>query len=426
MSGSPTASQLTAAVTGDTSPSFRTFRLEVLRGPDAGTVYTSERELAVVGTHRSGDLVLTDRTVSRFHCELAIAGDALRLRDLGSRNGTRLDEVFIESARLHGPAILQLGRTELRVELCADSDRVQVAGQERFGALIGRTPALRAAFARLQQAAATDANLLIEGEPGTGKDTAAAAVHEHSARRDHPLDVVDCAAPDAGVQLFGRGSRPGALERCDRGTLVLDDLGALPAALHKRLLRVIDTTTVRRLDGGPDRDADVRIIALSRRNLHPDVNDSRLDADLYQAIAVVHVQLPPLRACTDDLPLFVQHLLERAGVADTPVAAGLLTTSTIDELRRAPWPGNLRELRTHLERLAAGDPEAPAPGAPPLIDGTLPLREARRRWVAYFERTYLEDLLARHDGNVSAAARAAGVDRIHIHRLLAKTGLRQR
>ncbi|HUH05660.1 MAG TPA: sigma 54-interacting transcriptional regulator [Kofleriaceae bacterium] len=425
----PTATSPTAALGGSAPPAIHAFRVDIVRGPDAGLVTRADGERLVVGTHRSADLILTDRTVSRFHCELVIDGDALQLRDLGSRNGTVIDNVEVEAVRLRGPSIITLGGTEIRVDVLAETVELELAPQERFGQLVGISAPMRQAFARLQKAAERSSNVLIEGEPGTGKDAAAAALHEASARANRPLDVVDCggAVLEVEAELFGRRDRAGALERCRGGTLVLDDVGALSSGTQRTLVRAIESRQVRRVGTDQAIDIDVRLIALSRRNLRVEVNAERFREDLFQLLAVLPVRLPPLRERAEDLPLLVSHALEQLDARDRRAGARLLAAESIERLRQAPWPGNVRELRASIERAVAADgndPDRPPELDAPLIDGSIPLRDARKRWVRYFERTYLRDLVARTGGNVSAAAIMAGVDRVHLHRLITRCGLR--
>ena len=413
----------TTALPSTAAPTIRSVRVEVVSGPDAGAHLRGSSERIVVGTHKSADLVLTDKTVSRFHLELVIEGDAVHLRDLGSKNGTLLEGVELETARLRGPTILALGQSELRIDLLGDSVPLQLAPQEQFGALVGVSPAMRLVFDRLARAAELGGHILVEGERGTGKDLAASALHDHSPRKDGPLDVIDCNMPALEVEalLFGRGSHVGALERCHGGTLILDEVGNLARGTQRTLVRALEDRTVRRLD--TQHPADVRILSLSRRNLRVDVNADRFAPDLYELLAASRIRLPPLRERPEDIPLLVNHFLSTLSPADARSAAQLQAPESLDQLRAAPWPGNVRELRAYIEQALTG--ATPTPDTQPLVDGNLPLREARERWVRYFERTYVADLLHRTSGNVSAAASLAGVDRVYMHRMITRAGLRE-
>ena len=404
---------------------IRSIHVEVVTGPDAGKELAAASERVVIGTHRTADLVLTDRTVSRFHVELVIENDAVVVRDLGSSNGTLLDGVELVHGRLRGPTIVQIGHTELRIDVQGDAIALVLAPQEQFGALVGASPVMRLAFERLEQAALRDGHVLVEGERGTGKDVAAAALHERGARRDGAFDVVDCARPALEVEamLFGRGDRAGALERCHGGTLVLDEVGALSRGAQRQLVRVLEERCVRRRDTIAP--ADVRVIALSRRNLRVDVNADRFAPDLFELLAGARVRLPPLRERPEDVPLLVGSFLAAMSATASRAGVQLLAAESLDGLRASAWPGNVRELRAYVEQsvLVDGAPFA-EDTEPPLVDTSRTMRDARQHWLRYFERTYVAELLMQTNGNVSAAAVLAGVDRVYMHRMITRCGLR--
>jgi transcriptional regulator with PAS, ATPase and Fis domain len=237
--------------------------------------------------------------------------------------------------------------------------------------------------------------------------------------------VIDCGALSPSLiesELFGheRGAytgahraRRGAFEAASGGTLFLDEVGELPLELQPKLLRVLESGEVRRLGGSRTLKVDVRIVAATNRQLRLAVNSRRFRPDLYYRLAVVRVELPPLRERLEDLPLLVEALAEGLGGGRRPE---LRDERWLAQLRLHDWPGNVRELRNRVERrltVETGEPAAVAEGMPTL-------REARRA----FERRYLEDLLRAHGERVSAAARAAGVDRVFLYRMLWRAGLR--
>jgi two-component system, NtrC family, response regulator GlrR len=422
----PTTSPPTAQLAGLAPPTVRAVRLEVLRGPDAGLSRRYEQERIVIGSHRTADVVLSDPAASRFHCELVIAHDVLLLRDLGSKNGTVVETLELREARVRGPTMITVGQSELRIELLADATPIALSDGERFGGLVGASPVMRATFARLERAAARDHHVVIEGERGTGKDAAAVALHELGPRRDAPFDVVDCGASPLEVEalLFGRRERQGVLATCSGGTVVLDDIGALGRNAQRILVRALEERCVRRADAAPA-PFDTRIIALSRGDLWGEVNREQMRPDLLDVLAVATVRLPPLREHPEDIPLLVTHFLAAAGATGTPADAFLRAPESIERMRASAWPGNVRELRAHVEHvIATGESTSDTSPSVPLVDSALPLREARRRWIAHFERAYLEDLLDRTGGNVSVAASRAGVDRVHLHRMITQAGLR--
>ena len=439
----------------DASPSgparrvhVRRFRLSVLSGPDAGAVHVSEGARVAIGTHESAELRLADSTVSRFHCEVTLADDRATLRDLGSRNGTSIDGVPVLHAILRDGALLTLGHTQIRFELGHDHVTVPLSEKERFGTLVGRSIPMRALFARLARVASSDATVLVEGETGTGKEAVAESIHQESPRRDGPFIVVDCGAVPHELlesELFGheRGSftgatarREGAMEAAAGGTLFLDEIGELSLDLQPKLLRALERREIKRVGSNGYRPVDVRVIAATNRNLRSEVNEKRFRPDLYYRLAVVEVRLPPLRERSEDLPLLAEHFLSSLGAAGRPGAELLRTPAFLAELARHRWPGNVRELRNYLERCLAlqepipieGEPiEGEArrdDGAPLTIASNRPLREAREIWTDHCERRYLVELLRAQGNNVTAAAKAAGVDRPHFYRLLWRHGLR--
>jgi len=419
----------------------RRFRLLVVAGPDTGINCTSVGERAVVGTHESADLVLHDRTVSRFHCEITLADGRAVIRDLGSRNGTLVDGVSVVQAHLRSGTTLTLGRTQIRFDLGTDHVKIPLSEREEFGLMVGRSLAMRASFALLERAAQSDATVLLEGETGTGKEAAAESIHRESRRVDGPFVVVDCGAipPDLlESELFGheRGAftgavtaREGAFEAASGGTIFLDEIGELAADLQPKLLRALERREVKRVGGNKYTSVDVRVIAATNRNLRAEVNARKFRSDLYYRLAVLEVRLPPLRERGDDLALLVEHILKQQGVAEGPEASLVRTPAFLADLARHPWPGNVRELRNYVERCLALHEQTPltpaaAEEGTPTVDVTLPIKVARDSWTRSFERRYLEEILRRHDDNVTAAARAAGIDRIYFYRLLWRHGLR--
>jgi DNA-binding NtrC family response regulator len=244
--------------------------------------------------------------------------------------------------------------------------------------------------------------------------------------------VIDCGALPAALlesELFGheRGAftgatqaRVGAFEAAAGGTVFLDEVGELDPGLQPRLLRALEKREVKRVGGSSWSKIDVRVIAATHRNLQADVNSGRFRSDLYYRLAVLRVELPPLREREGDLPLLVEELLEQLGAGVRPEAMRLRDDAFLAGLACHTWPGNVRELRNYAERaLALREPPTLEPG-----DEIPSLKLGRDEAIAAFERRYLETLLTHHRGNVSAAARTAGVERGHLYRLLWRHGLR--
>ena len=317
---------------------------------------------------------------------------------------------------------------------------------ERFGRMVGQSPPMRAVFETLARAAASDATVLLEGETGTGKEVSAEALHKSSRRRDKPFLVVDCGAIPPQLlesELFGHergsftgavGSRPGVFEAASGGTVFLDEIGELNIELQPKLLRVLERREVRRIGTNQHVPVNVRLVAATNRPLRGEVAARRFRSDLYYRLAVVEVRLPPLRERTGDLPLLATYIAENLGPLEPEAARIIGSPEFLAKLAQHDWPGNVRELRNYLERcLALGDFSPPrtgnetsAPAPESAASAGRSLREARETLVNTFEKRYLEEVLRLHDNRVSAAARAAGVDRIYFYRLLWKHGLRTR
>ncbi|MBX3197134.1 MAG: sigma 54-dependent Fis family transcriptional regulator [Labilithrix sp.] len=421
---------------------FREIQVVVTDGPDAGKRARATSERLVIGSASGADLVLTDSAVSRFHCELRAVGTAIVVRDLGSRNGTRIEGVFVREAYLEPGARLTLGRTTLRFEVGDAPVRVPLAKVARFGTMVGQSSAMRRVFDMLERAARSDATVLLEGETGTGKEAAAESLHAESSRKDGPFLVVDCGAIPANLlesELFGHekgaftgahAAREGIFGAARGGTVFLDEIGELPLELQPKLLRVLEKREIKPVGRAAYEPVDVRVVAATNRDLRTEVNDKRFRSDLFYRLAIVEVRLPPLRERLDDLPLLVDALLAGSRGDSAPFTR---SDTFQKELAHHRWPGNVRELRNHLDRCIAlqqpmpfaGEATGEAPReAGAAVDVTMPLREARDRATADFERRYLDALLASCSGNVSAAARAAAVDRAYFYRLLWKHGLR--
>jgi len=302
----------------------------------------------------------------------------------------------------------------------------------RFGRLIAKSAAMRVVFARLARIADRDATLLIEGESGTGKELAAQAVHEASARASGPFVVVDCGSIPRALleaELFGheRGAytganqaRLGAFVNADGGTIFLDELGELDIELQPRLLGVLERREVKPLGASQPIPVNVRVIAATNRDLKREVSRGNFREDLYYRLAVACVRLPALRERTEDIPVLVRHFLEEQGVRSAPDEA------ILQRLMRRSWPGNVRELRNVIEQIVAFGVEERSldevPEQPASID--VPFKTAKARLLEGFERSYLVSILAQHGGNITAAAKAAELDRVHFLRLLDRYGLR--
>jgi DNA-binding NtrC family response regulator len=331
--------------------------------------------------------------------------------------------------------------------------------QETFGLenIVGRSPAMARIFELVKKAARSEANILILGESGTGKELIARAIHANSPRAAQAFVPVDCASLPENLlesELFGHEkgaftgairSKPGLIETAHRGTLFLDEIGDLPPTLQSKLLRATQERQIRRVGGTAQVDVDVRIVSATNRNLRDAVTRGQFREELYYRINVIAIELPPLRERAGDIPLLAHAFLKRYGQGRVTRIADEAMTA----LEAYPWPGNVRELQNVIERACAladddsvrrrdladyvvaggmlpAGPTGPATATPAAL-GTAAgrtLQEARDTWMQSLESAYLRDLLDAHGGNVSAAAKAAGIDRKTFHRLASKYGIR--
>jgi len=327
----------------------------------------------------------------------------------------------------------------------AEDQRPELKGGER---IVGTSPALIKVLKTIKKVAPSNANVLLLGESGTGKELMARTIHLNSTRCDGPFIPVDCASlPETLLEseLFGyeRGAftgalstRPGIFEYANGGTIFLDEVGELSPSLQAKLLRVLQERQFRRVGGRQLIQVDVRVISATNQDLIQAVRDGRFRKDLYYRLNVVPIHLPPLRERKEDIKPLVRHFLRYFSQRDhRPLRE--VSQAAMELLERYPWPGNVRELQNVMERavsLAEGEvilpedlPEEVRKGRVPPIEDEIPLdlpfEEAKERWIELFERRYLRELLERTGGNISQAARMAGVNRKTIHRLLKKHGL---
>jgi DNA-binding NtrC family response regulator len=334
-------------------------------------------------------------------------------------------------------------------------------GKESDVPFIGESESFRRAVELARRVAPTDASVFLTGESGSGKEMFAQYIHAHSRRNARPMVAVNCAAlPETLLEseMFGhvKGAftgavkdRPGLLEAAHRGTLFLDELGEMSLTIQAKLLRVLQDGVVRRV-GSSSTDAvvDVRFVVATNQPPMEAVEAGRLRRDLYYRLRVVPVEVPPLRDRPVDIPLLADHFLlhywrRHRDPGDPPPR---LTDAALTELRRRSWPGNVRELQNVMEHLVVLsepgrvidlDDLPSASGSLPgnvsgsglaLSDGVLDeeYHPARERLMAEFEQAYLERLVRRSQGNMSEAARRAGVDRTTLYRLMQKHDLEKR
>ncbi|MDX2055862.1 MAG: sigma-54 dependent transcriptional regulator [Polyangiaceae bacterium] len=340
----------------------------------------------------------------------------------------------------------------------------RIEQMEKFGGLIGNSEGMREVYRLALGVAPTGSTVLILGESGTGKELTARAIHQHSSRSANPFVAVNCSAIPENLiesELFGhvRGAftgatatRPGLFEAADRGTIFLDEVGDLPPLAQVKLLRTLQEGEIKRVGSNDTRLVDVRVVAATNVDLRQRIQEGKFREDLYYRLNVVPIVLPPLRERLEDIPLLAYHFLQKYGSrSESPVRK--ISPDAMRLLQRQAWPGNVRELENAIERAvvfcrtdsivaadlpfsrredpvveAFGEVEARSQITAVQADlsglADLPYTEAKRRAVGAFESSYFRTLLERAGGNVSEAARQAGLDRSNFRRATKRVGIR--
>jgi two-component system, NtrC family, response regulator GlrR len=411
------------------------FAVEVVGGPDHGVRVVSDGSELAIGTNPGNQLILTDSTVSRHHCQITADDKGFVLRDLGSTNGTTLGGHRIITAYLEPSSVFTVGQSAVRFDITQAEVVEPLAEEAELGRVLGESPAMRRLFYVLRRVATTDTTVLLEGETGTGKTMIAEALHDAGPRANKPFVVVDCGAMSASLiesELFGheRGSFTGAIENkqgmfeaAHGGTIFLDEIGELPLDLQPKLLRVLESKQVTRIGSTRAAKLDVRIIAATNRDLRSEVNGGGFRPDLFYRLSTLRVRVPALRERVEDMaPLVDRFYRDVAGETAAP------PVELLSAVARHSWPGNVRELRSFVERsfLLGLQPFEDSPRGDSVRtndDLALSFREAKARATGEWERDWLARLFKAYGGNLSRASRAAQMDRNHLRSLLRRYGL---
>jgi two-component system, NtrC family, response regulator AtoC len=315
--------------------------------------------------------------------------------------------------------------------------RAQLQERYRFEGIVGKSRSMRDLFQLLETVAATGSTILITGETGTGKEVVARAIHHNSPRRAQRFVALNCSAiPETllEAELFGHvrgaftgaiGTRQGRLEQAHRGTLFLDEVGTMTVALQMKLLRVLQEREFERVGDSSTIRVDVRVIAATNADLARMVADGTFREDLFYRLNVIPVKLPPLRDRKEDIPLLVQHFLQKYA-ADLGRSAMTVSQAAMRALMAYAWPGNIRQLENAMERgvalsggrsqLEIGDlpPEIQEASDPAPLAAGLALPEEGvdfERFIANIEREVIRRSLERTNGNKGAAARLLNLKR---------------
>jgi len=315
--------------------------------------------------------------------------------------------------------------------------RRQLRDQGAFGAMIGNSPEMRKIYHIIEQAAPTDASVLISGESGTGKELVAQTIHRLSPRGDSPYVPINCAAiPETLLEseLFGyvrgaftdaRKDRSGLFREANGGMLFLDEISELPLTLQSKLLRVLEDKEVRPLGANQAEKVDTRVLSASNRNLEDLVRTDKFRQDLYYRLNVIRIELPPLRHRGDDVPLLVQHFVEKFAAGAKRHVDGI-EPEALAVLKNYDWPGNIRELEHTIERavLLGKGSRIELEDLPRNVvaDGqsSIVLAQALTKQLTLrdLEREYVAKVLDATNGNKTEAAKILGVDRTTLYRKL--------
>ena len=435
--------------------------LRVEAGPDAGRVCHPLNEQTLIGREPWCDLPLSDPHVSGQHVEITLAKEGVRIRDLGSTNGTFCGGMRLLDGYLPGDAVLNVGDTSLRLFIEGGAHVVERSPIDPSGTLVGSSESMQRLFGMMKRLAPREIAVLLLGETGTGKTAVARAMHAMSARASKPFVSINCAAfpPDlAESTLFGhvKGAFTGAhrasagiFEQAAGGSVLLDEVGEMPLQLQAKLLQALETRQVRPVGGEQEIAVDFRLFSATNRKLRTDVAEGRFRQDLYFRLAGIDLEIPPLRDRIADVPDLARWLVGRAAknaVDGASVAMGFrLSDAAMRVLCEYSWPGNVRELENVIDRavaladyplLEADDilltgpdmqmitpsflayPPAPRSTAiterpPPMSDAAPPMtfREFRATVLTEHERSYFRSLMEQSGGNISRAAQLAGLSR---------------
>lgn len=437
-------------------------RISVLSGPSQGKTFIRVKLPVTLGRGAGAEIQLDDETISQVHAEVGLCAEGITLLDLKSRNGIRAGGMRIDRGVVPSGAIVALGASTVRLDVVA-SPSGPPEQASAFGGLVGNSRVMRELYVVLRRLARNELTVLIQGETGTGKEAAARAIQEQSARANKPFVVLDCTAiPDTLAESILFGHEKGAFTGADRrqmglfeaasgGVLFIDEVGELPRALQPKLLRVLDRREIVPLGTSTPRKVDVRIISATWRDLREMVNQGTFREDLYYRLAGASIWMPPLSERPEDLAPLIEHFLSTLKCAGP--AARAISPEALDVISTWQFRGNVRELMNtvaRLAQLAAGpvistedlaferlmnaERRRPAVSASvPFSRDSLseqvepaaiePYKDAKRTTMDEFERTYLQRLMARTEGNLSQAAQAAGLERHNLRELLKKHGL---
>ncbi len=392
-----------------------------------------------IGGHEDNALVIEDDFVSSFHCRITNQNGRWFISDLDSTNGTEVNGLRVREAELPIPATIKLGSISVSLEPklpdpAKPRSTTAQDGRSTFRGMIGKSPATLRVFELAKRLAGSREPVLVLGDSGCGKELVARALHEESARSAGPFLALNCGALTSALiegELFGHvkgaftgalADKPGAFEATDGGTLFLDEIGEFPLELQPKLLRVLESGSVRRVGGTKEKPVSTRIVAATHRNLEDLVQSGHFREDLFHRLFVLSISIPPLKDRSEDILPLAEHFLESQ--SDRALR---LTPDAEQALNQYSWPGNVRELRNVIVRailMTDGDEigESDLQFSRAAFTAAKDARRSVRRHDEA-EREEILETLERTNGNRAEAARSLGLSKSTFHDRLKRHGI---
>lgn len=335
------------------------FQIRITK-PNRETYYKKlNRNKISIGNTTSNDIVIDDSYVSKHHCKIVKEHDQIWLIDLGSTNGTYIDGEKIEKIELENNTSFMIGKTEIALQRLRETEKIKQSNKYELDGMLSASSSMRQIFSLITKVATTNATIFITGESGTGKELVAKSIHNNSNRKAYPFVAINCGAiPETLIEseLFGheKGAFTGAgatykgvFEQANLGTLFLDEIGEMPLELQTRLLRALETRTIRRIGGNTEIQVNVRIIAATNKKLKEIVRNGNFREDLFYRLFIVPIELPPLCNRENDIMTLAKHFTKMFSIDGTEVR---FSRQAIAKLQEYHWPGNIRELKNTIQR----------------------------------------------------------------------------
>lgn len=388
------------------------------------------KNIFTVGKNKTNDVNLFDEYVSDYHFKIEFRDSKFFLKDLGSTNGTFLNQHKVLEAYLPDQAVIEAGKAKFTFQVKQKSQEIETAPNENyFCGMVSKHSSMKEVFGLIRSLEHSDTPVLIQGETGTGKELVARAIHENSLRRSKRFISVNCGAIAKELiesELFGHekgaftgavGQREGLFELANGGTLFLDEIGELPIDLQPKLLRVLETGEIRRVGSSKNLNVNVRIIAATHRDLPQEIQNQRFREDLYYRIFVLPITLPSLRERKSDIEFLASHFLSDKKQ---------LEPGALSKLKAHDWPGNVRELKNVIERsmiLSYGNEKISEEHIRFAATASKPQSKGTAVTLADVEKLAIIEALERNRWRKGEAAKKLGIAKSTLHEKVKKYGI---